>query len=126
METKHTKGEWVYKCERLTRKGNKSIYVQLPPNTNKSDQKIIVGYLSEDDCDIETCCKKESHANAKLIAASPELLEVCEKLLVDFIFALSNQGKALGWSNEKISEQIEKHPLIISSRNAIKKATDGN
>jgi hypothetical protein len=52
-----------------------------------------------------------------------DLLEACEKLLVDFIYALSNQGKVLGLSNEKIFEQIEKHPLIISSRNAINKAT---
>ncbi len=52
-----------------------------------------------------------------------DLLDVCQKLLIDFIYALSNQGKVLGWSDEKIQEQIEKHTLIISTRNAINKAT---
>jgi len=72
METiKHTKGEWKYV---INTKGNGTPQIQVKiPGKNP----ITLGFIGEDDCLVPTCCKVDDHANAKLIAAAPELLEAC-------------------------------------------------
>lgn len=66
METKHTKGEWNFK---LSKKGNKF---------------IITGFNWVNFCKIyahaEGKYKQEALANAKLIAAAPDLLEALIEL----------------------------------------------
>lgn len=64
METKHTQGEWKYNVTKRD-----EIQVLLPNGLN-----LHLGYIYSDDCGLPTCCRKEEHANAKLIAAAPDLL----------------------------------------------------
>lgn len=63
MKTKFTEGNWEY----VVTKGN-DIVVKISPN-----KVIKLGHISSDDCGNPICCKVEEHANAKLIAAVPEL-----------------------------------------------------
>lgn len=102
METKHTKGEWV-KNMRHTKKGASIITINIP------NQPIIDFYqLNSDDCSSPICCATEQHANAKLIAAAPELLEALMKA--------KELIKRDGYG--------EDHLVVHKINNAIKKATE--
>lgn len=73
METKFTKGKWIYKAtkDRIT--------VVIP--TRQIPTILTFGYISDDDCNNPDCCKKEEHANAKIASFSPELLEALNHTL---------------------------------------------
>lgn len=100
METKHTKGEWEASQENMRaskywwqiRTGMGAVICNTPDNSS------------------------ESEANAKLIAAAPDLLEALIKLSSEYKF-----GADCGdWGNWKAEEQ----PEYIQAINAIKKATE--
>lgn len=92
MEKKFTKGEWIDL--------KRSVGVCI------SDSVFGICYVCN------WMSKKESEANAKLIAAAPELLEA----LNDLVLAsdLSSNSPVVGNWNE----------LIKNAKNAIKKATE--
>jgi len=92
METKHTKGEW---------------YVNPRASLNvKCGEKTIASCSSSQSGEN----LEEEQANAKLIAAAPELLEALIKLN-DYFFC------------EKSLEEGEYQDLINITQNALKKAT---
>lgn len=96
METKHTKGEWV-----VEKSG------AMPKQRIRSDKMQII-------CDCfsfsEGIKDEEAEANAKLIAAAPELLEALIKLL------------SSEYPNYKTIDD-SKHPANLALI-AIKKATE--
>ena len=108
METKFTKGEWKYDV--LHRGSTKSsvIRVLIPNGTI-----LITGYIGEDDCTCADCCRVEEHANAKLIAAAPELLEALTNLM----------GRLSRYGYTKDSILFTKNEFLLAE-NAIKKATE--
>lgn len=84
METKHTKGKWS-----LVRKDNKTVYLCMTDKA-KGDAESTYGWY-----DLHKIClygsglnqspitkenQQEAEANAKLIAAAPELLEALMKI----------------------------------------------
>lgn len=91
---KHTPAPWQYAVS----KNKISVVI-------KQNVVLTLGTICDDDCNIPTCCKTEEHANAKLIAAAPELLEALERALHDF--------RKMTWTEETY--------IVIES--AIKKAT---
>lgn len=98
---KHTKGEWKYNISKKN-----EIQVIIP------NGKILqLGFIYSDDCGLPSCCRVEEHANAKLIAAAPELLEALNSLIYE------NDGTY--FVGIKGDSQV---PEIVY--NAIKKATE--
>lgn len=85
--SKHTPGPWRYKRHSVD-----SNYMLIYCSSDNSDGDNIRGYCGE--------------ANARLIAAAPELLEACKMLLVNMNLA--------GWENDYAA---------IRARAAIQKAT---
>ena len=71
METKHTKGEWNYKKFDITK-------IQYSYSIQSSNGDTICKMLRDDSDD-----NKTEEANAKLIAASPDLLEALMELIKD-------------------------------------------
>lgn len=112
METKHTKGEWkVSECipnAILALEGNIEI--------NNGDWSIACVFT---DCGYD----EEPQANAKLIAAAPELLDALIHTLNELKMSLANQGAVLGMTMEKINEMLESHNIVKKAEQAIKKAT---
>ena len=87
---KHTKGEWMPKEGQI-----------YPVETGKT--LALIPYFDEDN--------KEQEANAKLIAAAPDLLEACDMVLTAWHSKLSNFNK--------------KEPAYLEIiRSAIRKATE--
>lgn len=101
---KFTQGQW---------KVNSNSELTWIETNDESESKIICTMGNNDKCE----------ANAKLIESAPELLDSAERLLIDFIFSLGQQGKNLGWSDEKIIQQIDAHPIVVKTRALIKKIT---
>ena len=97
---KHTKGEWIYQ---VTKKND--IGVKMP-----NGNFLHLGYISSDDCGLPTCCKTEEHANAKLIASAPELLEALIEMREYYVYC-------------KNMEEYEYERLLDKIDNAINKAT---
>jgi hypothetical protein len=97
---KHTQGEWKYNVKHRGSAKPSLIQVIIPNN-----RALELGQISEDDCTVATCCKVEDHANARLIAAAPDLLEALKICYA----SLSTYGS---------------HPIIEKQvQNAITKAT---
>lgn len=67
---------------------------------------------------------EENEANAKLIAAAPELLEAANQLLTELYFSFGNQAKALGFSDEETQKVINNNSLIVKYSSLIKKVTE--
>ncbi len=97
METKHTPGPW-----------NAAIHF------GRYDQPIIIGNKSEI-ARLNSFSNKQYKANAKLIAAAPEMLEA----LVAFIESQSCDG------NGRVTVNTQKHrSAVYLAEEAIKKATE--
>lgn len=98
METKHTKGEWE-----VSTQGKNGIFILAKNPTDMGKDAVCRIYT-------ENSHKHSSEANAKLIAAAPELLEA----LVELLNSTYPNYKSIDDS---------KHPANLSL-NAIKKATE--
>jgi len=107
METKYTKGNWAL--------GNAKscVVTNAEPELNSSDTKESILYYGG-----VLICESCSEANAKLIAAAPDLLEALmfavEREESDRDFVRSVTG---GKSNTKL-------PWVIKAEAAIAKATE--
>lgn len=102
METKFTKGEWIIFNPEEIKKGKESIGIDSIGKTRKENKSIII--FSEENIPV-SITPEESFANAKLIAAAPELLEACIYAIeVDF------------------SSHREIQNMMLKIQNAIKKA----
>jgi hypothetical protein len=101
-EAKHTPGEWI----------DRNAHIPHAAGEIYSGNEFI--------CTTSGNAK----ANAKLIAAAPDLLEACEKLLSELRFSLNSQGAVLGLSPEMIKQFLSENTLIIKAEAAIQKATE--
>lgn len=112
LEIKHTSGPWkiqrTHKHHFLMVDKHEKIFAVI--STPKENEFFI--------------SDQENEMNIKLIATAPELLEVTNMLLTEFIFSLASQCKLLGFNEEKIIKMTDEHKLVISARGAIKKATE--
>lgn len=111
METKHTKGEWKI--------GNS--FAELCTDINSDNGKRICEVKHYKSI-VNDSTYKEGLANAKLIAQSPELLQVCMDLLSAF------QHKEGDIKGNKVRTAILKYcpefrELAVKARNVIEKAT---
>lgn len=111
MSTKHTKGPWVWSDKFKTFDNERNTWSLLGEGG--------YGILSCDgDANSPQCLGASGEANARLIAAAPELLEAL-KLVTDVYAAmretLSSKYPADGWSAETMT--------IDAARAAIAKAT---
>lgn len=100
MKTKHTKGEWIRKEGTI-----------INPNydhTKGNIHEIAQCYTGWD----EKNTKEECLANAKLIAAAPELLESLNDMKIFFHSWLQQDENTIGYK------------AAIKAINAIKKATE--
>ena len=95
METKHTKGKWVA-TDDVTPKRQKMIFAK---GTN-----ILIAFVQNEDVESDT----ERDANAKLIAAAPELLETLTELLESYKMYVKNPSQS---------------EFVINAENIINKAT---
>lgn len=70
--------------------------------------------------------KEEAEGNAKRIVkcvnSHDALIENTKTLLSEFIFAISNQCKVLGMSDEETIKTINENTLIVKSRNILKQS----
>jgi hypothetical protein len=114
MESKHTKGEW----KRGTRTNTKE-WMQI-----FCDGKLIaeakplnkIGHREAGDF-------KSEEANAKIIAAAPELLKVCTDLMSAFI--LKENDKKGNQTRTNIFKYCpEFREIAVATRSAIRKATE--
>ena len=93
METKHTKGEWEFIAPVII-------------STETKEEIALIKAMS-----IGAGRQNESLANAKLIAAAPELLECCDAVLT-------------AWHSKSSNMQKKEPAYLQQIRNAIKKATE--
>lgn len=105
-EFKGTKGKWKYEVKYGKSKPRITVQIPIRENYNK---EIILGTISEDDCTVSSCCCIEDHANAKLIAAAPEMLEALQEMVRMYESVLP----AGGWQG-----------VYEGAINSIKKATE--
>lgn len=96
MKTKHTQGEWVYKNKLVDKVASQKIFC---------GKKVIVQMVAYE---FFGCSISEANANAKLIAAAPELLEALKR----FIKFVDNQN--LDYESS----------MVLQAKIAIKKATE--
>ena len=101
METKFTKGEWKVLFHE---EGDLYPFIQ---SVNGMDRRFI--------CDVKSSHLRENiHANAKLIAAAPDLLDA-------LISILEKSEPALEHCYQQDSETID---VVIKAKQSIKKATE--
>lgn len=101
MKTKHTKGTWAVQENTVLKDGS---YVIKSGNT-------LIGFASDSD----TLSKDETEANAKLIAAAPELLEALKR---------ANATMKLLKGTNKLHKDDLLLVAIERAESAIKKATE--
>lgn len=80
---KGTPGPWE-KHTRTNKRDVSRIVAVIPKyyGERRVETELVTGYIHEDDCNMETCCKVEEHSNARLIAESPVMLEALNDLWV--------------------------------------------
>lgn len=99
---RHTPGPWKY----FVSKGH-DIMVDLA-----GTRKIRLGHIYDDDCGNPECCNREEHANAKIIAAAPDMLQALQSI-VDY------------WNTpQKGSMNDHMNHIFEIAEKAIKKATE--
>lgn len=74
---KGTPGPW----EKHVRKGRIHAVIPKYYGERRLETVLHLGTIHDDDCGVETCCCVEEHANARLIAAAPELLDALKLIL---------------------------------------------
>jgi hypothetical protein len=81
-EFKGTPGPWL-KDVRTSRRGSPRIVAIIPKKYGERvlETELVTGYISDDDCGVETCCMVEEHSNARLIASAPDLLSACQSVV---------------------------------------------
>jgi hypothetical protein len=100
MKTKHTQGEWKILW------GNYTHFATI-----NADCTHRICALEVNEAEKWRIPSNEQIANAKLIAAAPDLLNACDSVLT-------------AWHN-KLSNMHKKEPLYLQQiRNVIKKATE--
>lgn len=107
MKTKHTTGPWRIDETSDTQ----TIAVE-------SEQAEHICILQNDNAD-RTDFNKQDLANAKLIAAAPELLAACQQLV-----AIEGDGGPCGYCRQGEDEGHAEHCPVSLARAAISKATE--
>jgi hypothetical protein len=90
-EFKGTKGLWKYEIK--FGKNRPRITVQIPIRKDYN-QELILGIISQDDCTVSSCCCIEAHANAKLIAHAPEMLEMLQYFVRENMLSIAGEEMA--------------------------------
>lgn len=100
--TKHTPGPWRVECQNGSPTTGEWMIAGAKP-----------GYLAE----VRDCGSGCASANARLIAAAPELLEVCEKVsaLYGRLWDVADQDGAGFLSPESVKEYDEAHRMIFAA-----------
>lgn len=101
MQFKGTPGPWIKK---VTNKGGIVAIIPTIHGERTIETILHVGKIYEDDCGNELCCRVEEHSNARLIATSPELLDVCIKLMECY----NSKGQLLDFDVNIVREAVNK------------------
>lgn len=120
METKHTQGEWRLTEYETPNEYNQPDLDSYQISCGKKDICVLWPIRNIDKKYIYetfTYCLEETEANAKLIAAAPDLLSICKSF---------NTMLANGWADIKAKEGHESEiaQLFRDNIEAIKKATE--
>lgn len=111
MKTKHTQGEWIMDIKGWINSNPQSIHIQLNSENHFSGKSIAkINIVCGGEYDSFNYDLEEANANAKLIAAAPDLLD-----------ALNNICKRLDYTN--LSERDTFKQLYLNAIEAINKAT---
>jgi len=112
METKHTQSPWEVRPQLKEKKGDRKFYVYSNPICAECNKSIDLRHIC---VTLESAVGfEEAKANAKLIAAAPELLE-------SLITILENFRSCIAGGNGELPEDKGN---IEKAYRAIKKATE--
>ena len=101
MKTKFTKGDWfVYNEDRIL-SGDEGIGIDC--KTDKGSSTIVLF----GDSPLTDVTNQESLANAKLIAAAPDLLEACERARYAIRFEIVSVAEVLDILDNAIKKATE-------------------
>lgn len=105
QEFKGTPGPWEKKT-RTSKRGSTRIMAIIPKyyGERRLETELGTGYINDDDCGIPTCCKTEEHANATLIAAAPDMLNVLQQIWDCY----ESKGQLLAFNVSLVKEVLEK------------------
>ena len=109
MKDQHTQGEWSIEKIHGTEKEEPGSLVYCKINSNNK----TLGFAGVYGMTNKKLNEKEVIANAKLIAAAPEILKALQELRSDLFYQLESKFGA---------EKASKYPSIIKCDEAIKKA----
>lgn len=119
METKHTKGEWIIKDEHY------SIESTI---ISDNGERIAVAKSYPKSANLNDVSESERIANAKLIAAAPEMLKALQ-CISSFVYDKSVKGCTYGDTNYDSESAVYGYNMCLDNlqeiaNNAIKKATE--
>jgi hypothetical protein len=104
METKHTPGPW----QTLPEEADKA-YIRVR-GTRLGSRYKVANVVTLDYAGVHPREAEETRANARLIAAAPELLEACETLLFELVAGPACRSEVIVFARAVIAKATTEAP----------------